>query len=226
MSKIRVYLSKIDPHLSQSTYNDLLQIISKENRERCQRFRRKEDALRTLYGELILRHVLTQHFAFKNDEIEILKGESGKPYIKGGQVHYNISHSGDFAVCAFSEQEVGIDIEQIKEVNLRVAKKYFCRCECDDLFAQDIGKQAGYFYSLWALKESYMKWTGKGMAMPLNSFCFKIIDDNATVKDINKDITPFFKQLHLEGYKMAVCSMIEDFEVILEEVCVPCIVFG
>lgn len=218
MSKINVYLSKINPHLSQRVYNDLLQAISKENRERCHRFRRKESALSTLYGELMLRHVLIRKFALKNHEIEIYKDELGKPYIKDSKVHYNISHSGEFVVCAFSEQEVGIDIEQIKDIDLRVARRYFCESECKDLFTKAIMEQQDYFFTLWALKESYMKWSGRGMSIALDSFCFRISDDGVSVTDINSEITPYFKQIPFDGYKIALCSMIENFEVAMEEI--------
>jgi len=220
MNKISVYLSKIDPHLSQRTYNDLLQVISKKNRERCHAFKRRHNALSTLYGELILRHALTQQFAFKNDEIMILKNGSGKPYIKDSTVHYNISHSGDFVVCAFSEQEVGIDIEQVKEIDLRIARRYFCESECNDLFSKDINEQQDYFFTLWALKESYMKWSGLGMSIALDSFCFKISNNEASVTDINLGISPFFKQIPLDGYKIAVCSMIEYFDVEVIPICI------
>jgi len=220
MCKIRVYLSKIDRQLNQSMYNDLLQVISRKTRERCHRFKREENALHTLYGELILRHVLTQQFAFKNDEVEILKKESGKPYIKGFPIHYNISHSKDYVACAFSEQEVGIDIELVREVDLKIAKNYFCQSECDDLFAKGSDQRVDYFFALWTLKESYMKWSGRGMSIPLDSFCFNIIDGKAFVTGTNCEVTPFFKQFYFDGYKASVCSMIENFEVEVKDICI------
>jgi len=206
-----IYLSKINPSLSQDKFNDLLQLISKENREKCHRFKFKEDALRTLYGELMVRYFLCQQFAFKNEAIEILKSDEGKPYIKDFPIHFNISHAGDFVVCAFSEQEIGIDIEQIKEIDLEIGKRFFCQSEYEDLLAQKITDQRDYFFSLWTLKESYMKWLGTGMSIPLNSFCFKITNASISCLDDNRNIMPSFKQFPIEGYKLSVCSMIHDF---------------
>jgi len=213
-----IYLSKINPSLSQDKFNDLLQIISKENREKCHRFKFKEDALRTLYGELIVRHVLRHQFSLKNEEIEILKSDEGKPYVKDFPIHFNISHAGDFVVCAFSDQEVGIDIEEIKAVDLEIAKRFFCQCEYEDLFAQKITNRLDYFFSLWTLKESYMKWLGSGMSIPLDSFCFKITDTDISCLDDNRETMPFFKQFPIEGYKLSVCSMIHDFPDKMEEI--------
>ena len=220
MCKNRIYLSKIDLSLNQDTYSSLLQIISKENRERCSRFKFKKDALRTLYGELILRHVLVHNFSLKNEDIEILKNELGKPYVRGFPIHFNISHSGDYVVCAFSEQEVGIDIEQIKEVDLSIAKRFFCQCEYDDLFAQDDSNRINYFFSLWTLKESYMKWLGGGMSIPLDSFFFKIDGDSIFVTDTCRKTAPFFKQIPIDGYKLSICSMIPAFPDNIEKISV------
>ena len=206
-----IYLSKINQSLSQEAMDNLLKTISRENREKCQRFKFKEDALRTLYGELMVRYFLCQQFSFKNEDIEILKSDEGKPYIKGFPIHFNISHAGDFVVCVFSEQEVGIDIEQIKEVDLGIAKRFFCQNEYKDLLAQKIIDQLDYFYSLWTLKGSYLKYLGTGISIPLDSFCFKIAEADISCLDDNREVTQFFKQFPIDGYKLSVCSMIDDF---------------
>ena len=191
--------------------NALLHFISKENREKCYRFRFREDALRTLYGESIVRYVLSRQLSIKNCDIELLKNEAGKPYIKDCPIHFNVSHAGDFVVCAFSEQEVGIDIEQVKEVGLNIAKRFFCQREYEDLLAQKKADRLDYFFTLWTLKESYIKWLGTGLSTPLDSFYFTITEGRISCIDENRKITPFFKQYFLEGYKLSICSMICDF---------------
>lgn len=214
----RIYLAKINPSLPQQELNALLQLISEENREKCLRFKFKEDALRTMYGELMVRHVLHKHFSLKNEDIKIVRSDNGKPYIKGCLIHFNISHAGDFVVCAFSEQEVGIDIEKTEKIDLKVAKRFFCQSEYEDLLAQSPSNQLNYFYSLWTLKESYMKWLGSGMSTPLDSFCFKITDASISCLDENRKRTPFFKQFVIDGYKLSLCSTIYDFPDEIEKI--------
>ena len=213
-----IYIAKINPALPQDKINVLLQRISKENREKCQRFRFKEDALRTLYGELMVRYVLYQQFTYKNEDMELLRNEAGKPYIKDCPIHFNISHAGDFVVCGFSTQEIGIDIELVKEIDLEIAQRFFCQQEYASLLAQRTSDQLDYFYSLWTLKESYIKWLGTGLSTPLNSFCFTIMDMSISCVDKNRKTTPFFKQFPLEGYKISVCSMINDFPDEIEKI--------
>ena len=206
-----IYLSKINPTLDQETINTLLPKISKENQKRCQRFRFKEDTLRTLYGELIVRHVICQQLSYKNEDITILKEDGGKPYIKGRPIHFNVSHAGEYVVSAFSEHEVGIDIEQMKEIDINIADRFFYQQEYVDLLAQEPSAQFDYFFSLWTLKESYIKWLGTGLSTPLDSFCFRITDTGITCTDDKREIMPFFKQYPVCDYKLSVCSLIKDF---------------
>ncbi|MCL2372784.1 MAG: 4'-phosphopantetheinyl transferase superfamily protein [Defluviitaleaceae bacterium] len=221
MCKNFIYLAKIDLQLGQDAYDGLLQIISEENRQRCKRFMFREDALRTLYGELMLRYMLMQHFSIRHEDIQLLKDESGKPYLKGLPVHFNISHSGDYVVCAVSEQPVGIDIERIKEVDFKLAERYFCKSEYRDLFAREEIRRLDYFFSLWTLKESYLKWLGTGMSVPLDSIAFKIGSEISMI-DTCRSARPFFKQFPIDGYKLSLCSMNAGFaddikEISLEE---------
>lgn len=225
MYKNLVYLSKINHSLSQDAYERLLCFVSPEVRNRCRRFRLREDSLRTLYGELMLRHVLCRHFSFKNDEIEIVKGDNGKPYLKDFPIYFNISHAGNLVVCAFSEHEVGVDVEQIRNIDLAIAKHYFCKSECEDLNAKSIDQRLNYFFSLWTLKESYMKWLGDGMSIPLDSFCFKVDDYGIDVADEHRSIKPFFKQFSIDGYKLSLCSTFDNFHDKVETLIVEEMIF-
>ena len=206
-----IYLAKIDLSLPEEVYQRLLPMISQKNQERCRRFRLKADALRTLYGELMVRHVLIQHFSFANKDIEILQSAEGKPYVQGLPFHYNISHAGDYVVCAFSELPVGIDIEEISDIDLNLAKTVFSSYEYDALYRQDPSNRLDYFFSLWTLKESYIKWLGDGMSVPLKSFSFRIVGHQIYLEDAYRQAKPFFRQWQLAGYKMSLCSMLRDF---------------
>jgi 4'-phosphopantetheinyl transferase len=89
-------------------------------------------------------------------------------------LHFNISHSGDYVVVAFSDCPVGIDIEKNKGNRLKVAQRFFTQQELNDLFLfAEEQEQVDYFYQLWTLKESYMKAIGKGISMSLDSFSFQ-----------------------------------------------------
>ena len=48
---------------------------------------------------------------------EMAREERGKPYFPGApQYHFNLSHSGPFALCALSDRPVGVDIQVVRPV--------------------------------------------------------------------------------------------------------------
>jgi len=204
-------MSKINLNIEQNTIEKMLQIITDENRERFYKFRFKEDSLRTLYGEIIVRYVLTTQFAIKNEEIKILRTSYGKPFIENVPLHYNISHSGEWVACAFASREVGIDIEMIKDVDMKIAERYFCEYEYDSLLSISDKDRINYFYKLWTLKESYLKWLGTGISTSLNSFGFMICDSQILFSDKERNIVPYFKQYPINNYKLSVCSGTNNF---------------
>ena len=138
-------------------------------------FRFSADKQRSLIGGLIVRQFYAKELKIDPFQLEFEYNEHEKPALKNyPKAHFNISHSGDYVVVAFSDCSVGIDIEKNKGNRLKVAKRFFTREELDDLFAFSVEKeQIEYFYQLWTLKESYMKAIGKGISMSLSSFSFK-----------------------------------------------------
>ena len=55
---------------------------------------------------------------------EILVSDRGKPYFSDGKLHFSISHTPRHAFCALSENNVGLDAEELdRNINLKLADK-------------------------------------------------------------------------------------------------------
>ena len=90
---------------------------------------------------------------------------NGKPYLDG--VFFSLSHAGDLALCAVSDAPVGCDIERVKEAPLELAPRVFRPGERAYLrAARDPDQARRRFFTLWTLKESYLKMTGEGLRLP------------------------------------------------------------
>lgn len=111
----------------------------------------------------------------------------------------NISHSGDMVVCAVDDRPVGIDIEQIRPIDLTVAKRICSVEELLYLFGHRPTEQdftyttdteiLARFFEIWTAKEAYGKCLGSGIG------------------DIKKQV-PIHKTLNLHGNCIvSICPM-------------------
>lgn len=122
--------------------------------------------------------------------------EGGKPFFPlASHIKFSISHSGDYWVCAFGAFEVGLDIQQHTKCRSRdIAKHFFHPGEIEHLEACDYSPEE--FFGIWTAKESYVKFTGKGLSQGLESFSVMSPIEGAEFRHI-----PF-----LDGYSMCICA--------------------
>ncbi|MDE7086812.1 MAG: 4'-phosphopantetheinyl transferase superfamily protein, partial [Clostridia bacterium] len=115
-------------------------------------------------------------------EVRIEKGEWNKPVlVQPKNLFFNLSHSGEWTVIALSGKEVGVDVQQIKPADMRLARRFFTREEAKAIEnAPDPDK---LFYRIWTAKEAYLKAIGTGLNRPLNSIDVHVGESVITVTD-------------------------------------------
>ena len=133
---------------------------------------------------------------------------------------FNLSHSGTYVMCAACTDggrvRVGCDIEQKGSMKMNFVRRHFCREEYDTIEAAETeDEQTDLFFRYWVLKESFMKATGKGMALPVNSFCIRMGRPPVLIRQPAEFSEPYYYcEYGIEGlpYKMAVCSSDADID--------------
>jgi 4'-phosphopantetheinyl transferase len=198
------FQEKIDPVVLER----LLNCVSPDKKERLKRFYHMKDTLRGLFADLLIRDVIVQKTGLSNEDISFSTNYYGKPFLKDrDDVQFNLSHSGVWVVGVIDHQIVGIDVERVQEIDLDISKNYFSPDEHEDLMSK--ADKFDYFFTLWALKESYIKILGKGLSHPLNAFSIKFsTPGEIIIKVEGKRIGDiFFRQYEIDkAYKMAVCA--------------------
>ncbi|KEJ04026.1 4'-phosphopantetheinyl transferase superfamily protein [Clostridium botulinum] len=190
---------------------ELSLLIDKEKRYKIEKFINKEDKIRTLIGEILVRVIINENLGITNNHITFEKNKYGKPCLKNYEnFNFNISHSGDFIACVIDDKPVGIDIEKIKHIEYEdIAKSFFTINEYEYIIKNDPYTPLSKFYKIWTLKESYIKCCGQGLSIPLKSFSIDI-DKNKSIKMLNDNNHNgyIFKSFDIDlHYKMAVCSL-------------------
>ena len=110
--------------------------------------------------------------------LNVKTADNGKPYLANSDLHFNISHSRRYVVCAIGEQELGIDIQFHRKGDTdKTAKKIMSATEWQAY--QEAGDKAKYFFDLWAKKESYLKLTGEGITVDM-----RLLDIDAHVQEV------------------------------------------
>lgn len=198
--------------ICQDKLADLCLLISPEKRNKIQQFVNKQDKIRTLIGEILIRTILVEQLGLENKHLTFEQNPYGKPYLKKHPaVNFNLSHSSNFVVCAFDGQSVGIDIEEVINLDYEnIAKNFFTVSELNYIFKHSPDIRLNKFYEIWTLKESYLKWCGQGLSTRLQSFSIEIDQDEniAVVVDREPLKQCVLKRFDLElNYKMALCSL-------------------
>jgi len=163
---------------------------------------------RKLFGEMLANKGLQQCFGIKSEDIIFEYGSKGKPALKNGKdKFFNITHSGDWVVCGVSDTEIGVDIELLKKARMNVADRFFTTTEVDKLNSLTDNDQDDYFYLLWTVKESYLKYLGTGLTKPLNSFDVIFEDGIISVDESEISLKLKFSEVYIDdSNKTVVCS--------------------
>lgn len=158
-------------HVMDRHRNLLLSKMDPERKERIKAYRFQDDGDRALIGTMLSRTVLCRLLGLKDSELIIVDSPQGKPILRDAPgFGFNISHSGAWIVCGAGPGRVGVDVERVAEADAAFAERYFSLHEARLLRTSESASRNALFSSIWALKESYIKALGGGLAIPLDGF--------------------------------------------------------
>jgi 4'-phosphopantetheinyl transferase len=195
----------------------LLGFVDENKRTRIESFIHERDKRRCLVGDILVRYVLSVHLNMCPTQINFDYNSYGKPHVKRSPIYFSLSHSGDWVTAALDNQENGIDIQKVGKVDLNVAERFYLKSEYRELLEKDERERTDLFYEWWTLKECYIKTTGKGLFVPLDSFIIEKSSSGGYTSYIDSKKL-YFRMYDIDPlYKMALSSFNKNFA---DEVCV------
>ncbi|MCI0661020.1 MAG: 4'-phosphopantetheinyl transferase superfamily protein [Acidobacteria bacterium] len=206
----------------------LATLLSPDEYQRAEKYRRLIDRDRFIAGRGILRKIISVYLAISPAELQFTYNEYGKPTVSDDQndcaLNFNLSHSNGMALYAVAcRRRVGVDIEYIRKdfTTLDIAEPLFSKDEVRSLKTIPADLRTEAFFNCWSRKESYIKAIGMGVSYPLDGFTVSIAPNVAPslLKVDSDECEPYRWQMYelkaREGY--AASSIVENPPVTLRQ---------
>ncbi|HEV3341617.1 MAG TPA: 4'-phosphopantetheinyl transferase superfamily protein [Pirellulales bacterium] len=162
---------------------NLRELLAVDERAKAHRFRFDRDRRRSIVRRAALRQIIGRYLDVSPAELSFCYGPQGKPLLAApfceAGLEFNLSFSGETALCAVARQPLGVDLERyrmIEDAGL-VAKHFFTPAEISLQNGADDANRV--FLRHWTRKEALIKATGSGLSVALSSFDVSWLPDGA-----------------------------------------------
>ena len=179
--------------------------VSEARRRKVERYRSEVAKRHSLGAALLMARGFAAH-GLDPQQVVVEEGPNGKPFLAGGGLFFNVSHSGDWIVAAFSTSEVGVDVEEVGAWREGVVERVTTAAERAHLAAIPEGAaRTAEFYRLWTIKESFLKYLGTGLATDMRKV--EVVawgPVTLRLEGVPQEVS--VHEFELPGYKLAVCG--------------------
>ena len=193
---MKIYFEKVSelfqnsPQVFDEWYND----VAYDKRERIDRITDTSRRNTLILSDHLARKAVSEFCNIPEKDVVFRYNSHGKPFYPLDCVHFSVSHSGNYVVCCIDENPCGIDIETLRDVQLKTAKRFCTENELEFINSAD-DKRTAFLY-IWTRKEAYFKSLGCGIATILRAVDVLKTDGFETVIENGYIISTFKSELH------------------------------
>lgn len=165
MERIGLYALRLEDRAMEAA-EGYLSRLSRERQEALRHYTSPVVRSRSLLGELLARALVAAAGGPPPFSWTICRHEKGKPYSPDSCFFFNWAHSGDWILCGAGGGDLGVDVEHPRRPSAvrAVIARFFHPKEREALAAVPKERRAEHFLRYWTMKESYLKYTGEGLA--------------------------------------------------------------
>ncbi|MBE9068235.1 4'-phosphopantetheinyl transferase superfamily protein [Leptolyngbya cf. ectocarpi LEGE 11479] len=144
-------------------------VLATDEQARLQRYRFAIDQRKFAVARTSLRQILARYSQQDPADLVFDYGVYGKPCLRDYPLQFNLSHSGEYALCGVARQVVGVDIEQLRSMDRLdgLIKRCLSPSEQQAIAAVESSQRSKAFLEYWTCKEAYLKATGQGISESL-----------------------------------------------------------
>ncbi|WP_182186778.1 4'-phosphopantetheinyl transferase family protein [Pectinatus frisingensis] len=202
---MEIYIADNNILKNSKLFSRAIQLLPERRQKKLKSGTAEKTRMQSAGAGLLLDYILKKHEIY-GENAEIYTNGYGKPYLRSGLLYFNLSHSGEYILCAVDKNELGADIQKSNICHMDLAKRFLHTDEYDYLIGLPTEKQTKAFFRIWTLKESYIKALGRGIAGMLDTFAIKILADGAAAYQENKLLPYQFIEYEFTEYHIAVCT--------------------
>ncbi len=209
---INAFLLESDVLNDDEIFHKYYSTMSEYRKSKIDKLKKRNDKNLSLAVGIIMQAYLKQ-LNLSEQKMRYSTKANGKPFFTDySNLYFNASHSGNVAVCVFSDGEIGCDVQKLTNANKNIAKRYFTQYEYDFIFNSLNSNEA--FTRIWSIKEAFLKLEGTGLGGGLSNINVMIDEDIAKINSSDVNI----KEYRFEEYFISVCSyqkiMAKDIKII------------
>lgn len=158
---------------TQTQYDEWYSLMSREKQHRVDRLRFEKDKKLSVVADMLAKKAIADFCFVEPHGVVLTQKDGGKPFVEKLDVEFSVSHSDEMVVCAVSSKPIGIDIEKIRPIDLKIARRVCSSDELEFIFGYPPSEQdfvftidperLKRFFELWTAKEAFVKFKGTGI---------------------------------------------------------------
>ena len=157
----------LNDHLTDFDMRKALPLLSEQRRTQALRYKHEAGQRQSAAAYLLLCLGLRREYGITTPP-HLTYHEGGKPYLtEHPDIHFNLSHCREAAICAIANHPVGVDIESVARYKESVARYTMNDAELEQI--QHAPHPEVAFIRLWTMKEALVKLTGEGISHDMKS---------------------------------------------------------
>ena len=194
------YIIKNINDFNKDDINNFYDKIPKLKKDKINKLKNYNSKIRSIIGEMLLKELLVKNNVSYNS-LDYYINEYGKPYLKDYNIFFNISHSFDYVITAISNNEIGIDIEKVRQTPIKTINQFATEKEKEYILSSKNNIEERIF-KIFTLKEAYFKRLGTNLN---NILEVEFIIKNDKIYCNDKKVKVGFIN-DIKGYIIAYCE--------------------